>query len=109
MLRYVFAIVIGVAGALIGLGGHASADAPACNDPICWRIENRFRLFADKTHFKLHEDAWNATTADGHSVLAMERFLNGRENSPRDGWAAAAVDHLCFDESRNATRRKCKA
>jgi hypothetical protein len=79
-----------------------------CKDPICWQIENRFRLFKDKTNFQLHEQAWAATSADGHSVLAMERWLNGRPQSPHGGWAEAMVENLCFVEHLNATPHRCE-
>ena len=78
-----------------------------CAEGLCWAIENRFRLFAAAEDFARHEQAWAATAADGHSVLAMERWLNGRPSSPAAGWAAVAVDRLCFDEKHNIARAFC--
>ncbi len=107
-----FIRVSSLQGALVALLSLAAPVAGAaepgpCDQGVCWKIQNRFRLFADARDFARHEQAWAATAAEGHSVLAMERWLNGSATSPAQGWAAGAVDRLCFDEQNNVARAFC--
>ena len=75
--------------------------ASGCRDEICWKIENRFRLFTDKADFDRHVAVHNA----GHdSVLSMERSL--AEKFP-NGWAGGVVNRLCFDDVRNIVKESC--
>lgn len=102
------ALLIAFPALLAGSAPQArAAETGPCANGICWKIENRFRLFSDARDFSLHEQAWAATAAEGRGVLAMERWLNGRPDSPAQGWAAGAVDRLCFDEKNNVARAFC--
>lgn len=91
----------------------AGAVAPGeCKAAICWEIVNRFRLFADQTDFQPHVDAWRATEKDGHSVLAMERWLHAQKAFEKRGWAESVFQRksglgVCFDETSNRVASPC--
>ncbi|MBK9081362.1 MAG: hypothetical protein IPL88_04415 [Rhizobiales bacterium] len=81
--------------------GQAPDAALGCDGAICWRIENRFRLFKDGRDFARHEAVWRAGARD---VLAMERALAA--DAP-GGWARPTVDRLCFNERLNIVPPTC--
>ena len=89
----------------------ARADAPgACAAPICWEVVSRFRFFQREADFLKHEQAWIDThkadpaEAEAHPVARMQRALSGEEGR---NWAAAVVDHVCFDDVKNELLDPC--
>jgi hypothetical protein len=85
------------------IAGAEAEEKKDCGGAICWEIENRFRLFAEKGDFEKHLKAWNAT-AGSNRILAMEHVLSAAD--PR-GWAKDMVGRLCFNDFTNTVSEQC--
>jgi lysophospholipase L1-like esterase len=108
---------------LLALVPQAAAQTlTSSNVQINWRVDNRFRLFAEAKDFQAHERAWKQYLihVDGQhlgedasrrlisnsSVIGSEHVLNDRyipfsrhlrRNYDWKGWAAGMVGRLCWD------------
>jgi hypothetical protein len=83
-------------------------SAPLAAQPeIVWRLENPFRFLTDPKLTETHRATFLALSDDERQepVLSAERVLAERHGA--DGWAAAMLDHTCWDPERN--RHACSS
>ena len=102
------------------LASPARAQAPdatlGCEGAICWRIENRFRLFKDRRDFDRHEAVWrdaSPMTPEEIRDGARPRGRRGRRMGAGDGRPALlqrAAEHRAADlPTRRRDRGRAEA